>query len=51
MITSLIISIIKHLLIKQKGGSDVTDEVGDELQVGIKKVDMMNQEVHLSLFN
>ena len=39
----------KHALVGQY--SNKTYKVGDELQVGIKKVDMMNQEVHLSLFN
>jgi VacB/RNase II family 3'-5' exoribonuclease len=39
----------KHALVGQY--SKKTYKVGDELQVGIKKVDMMNQEVYLSLFN
>ena len=37
----------KHALVGKF--SNKTYKVGDELQVEIKKVDMMNQEVHLSL--
>ena len=39
----------KHALVGQF--SNKTYKVGDELQVEIKKVDMMNQEVYLSLCN